>query len=101
VIGTGTALQGKDVPPSFPERKKVVDDEDWLCDGDAVIVRPFGKIMAGPLHRERGVLYGEIEREAAPRSRRTLDVTGHYSRPDIFRLEVNRAKMAPVIFNDG
>ena len=101
VIGTGTALQGKDVPPSFPERKKVVDDEDWLCDGDAVIVRPFGKIVAGPLHRERGILYGEIERDAAPRSRRTLDVTGHYSRPDIFKLEVNRAKMAPVIFDDG
>src|SRR3989304_2664927 len=26
-VGTGTALQGKDMPRSFPERKKVVDDE--------------------------------------------------------------------------
>jgi nitrilase len=57
--------------------------------------------VAGPLHRERGILSGEIEREAAPRSRRTLDVTGHYSRPDIFKLEVNRTKMAPVTFDDG
>jgi len=66
----------------------VVDDEDWLCDGDAVIVRPFGKIAAGPLWREKGILYGEIEREAAARSRRSLDVAGHYARPDIFKLEV-------------
>jgi nitrilase len=101
VIGTGTAIQGKDLPDSFPERKKVADDDDWLCDGDAVIVRPFGKIAAGPLHRERGILYGEIDSEAAPRSRRSLDVTGHYSRPDVFRLEVNRAAMRPVEFRDS
>ncbi|MEX0589741.1 MAG: carbon-nitrogen hydrolase family protein [Xanthobacteraceae bacterium] len=100
VIGAGTAMQGKDLPSGFPEREKVVDEEDWLCDGDAVLVRPFGKITAGPLHRERGVLYGEIEREAAARSRRTLDVTGHYSRPDIFRLQVSRAAMPPVEFHD-
>lgn len=100
VIGTGTAIQGKDLPPSVPDRAKIVDDEDWLCDGDAVIVRPFGKIAAGPMHRERGVLYGEIEREAAARSRRTLDVAGHYSRPDIFRLQISRAAMPPVEFHD-
>jgi nitrilase len=100
VVGTGTAIQGKDLPDNFPERAKVVDDEDWLCDGDAVIVRPFGKIAAGPLHRERGVLYGEIEHEAAARARRSLDVTGHYSRPDIFRLQVSRAAMPPVEFSE-
>ncbi len=100
VIGAGTAIQGKDLPDSFPERLKVVEDEDWLCDGDAVIVRPFGKIEAGPLRREKGVLYGEIEHEEAARSRRTLDVTGHYARPDIFQLHVTRAAMPPVQFRD-
>jgi nitrilase len=98
VIGVGTALQGKDLPASFPERKRVVEDDDWLCDGDAVIVRPFGRVAAGPLKREKGILYGEIEREAAPRSRRSLDVAGHYSRPDIFKLEVDRAAKPPVSF---
>ena len=100
VVGTGTALQGKDLPANFPERKRIVDDEDWLCDGDAVIVRPFGKIAAGPLRREKGILYGEIEREAAARSRRSLDVAGHYSRPDVFKLEVNRAAQPPIDFKD-
>lgn len=101
VIGTGTAIQGKDLPESFPERVKIVEDEEWLCDGDAVIVRPFGRIEAGPLHRERDVLYAEIDSEAAAQSRRSLDVTGHYSRPDIFRLQINRAAMPPVEFSDA
>jgi nitrilase len=101
VIGTATALQGSDVPESFPERAKLfADPNEWICDGDAVIVKPFGKIAAGPLHREKGILYGEIEPELAARSRRSLDVTGHYSRPDIFRLTVNRTPMNSVDFED-
>jgi nitrilase len=81
VIGTGTAIQGKDVP-------------------GAVIVRPFGKIAAGPLMREKGVLYGEIDVDAARRSRRSLDVTGHYARPDVFELRVDRSARPAVAFRD-
>jgi nitrilase len=101
VVSTATALQASDVPENFPERAKLFTDPDeWLCDGDAVIVRPFGKIAAGPLHREKGILWGEIDLDAAARSRRSLDVTGHYARPDIFKLTVNRAAMKPVDFED-
>ena len=39
VIGTATALQASDVPENFPERAKLFPDPDeWICDGDAVIV---------------------------------------------------------------
>ena len=44
------------------------------------------------------MLFAEIDPELARRSRRSLDVTGHYSRPDIFRLTVNRGAMKPVEF---
>lgn len=99
VIGLATALQGSDVPADFPSRDTLFKPEDWLCDGDAVIVEPSGKIQAGPLHREKGILYGEIDRARAARARRSLDVTGHYARPDIFRLDVKREPMPPVTFS--
>ena len=99
VIGVGTAIQAGDVPEDFPERARVFPEpDDWLCEGDAVVVKPFGRIAAGPLRREKGVLFAEIDPEVARRSRRSLDVTGHYSRPDIFRLTVNRGVMKPVEF---
>ena len=99
VIGTATAIQARDVPANFPERAKLFPDEDeWICDGDATIVRPGGRLLAGPLRREKGVLAGEIDPEAARRARRSLDVTGHYSRPDLFQLTVNRNPMPPVAF---
>jgi len=57
--------------------------------------------VAGPLRREAGVLYAEIDVARVAPSRRTLDVTGHYARPDIFELQVCRAPATPARFVDG
>jgi nitrilase len=102
VLATGTAIQGGDVPDDFPEKARLFPDADeWLCEGGAVIARPFGRLLAGPLLREKAILYGEIDCEASARARKSLDVTGHYARPDVFQLRVNRAPMPPVAFADG
>jgi nitrilase len=98
VIGLATAIQGKDVPAAFPRREALFQADDWLCDGDAVIVEPSGKVLAGPLHREKAILYAGIDPAAAARARRSLDVTGHYARPDVFHLSVKRDAMPPVSF---
>jgi nitrilase len=100
VVGTATALQGADVPENFPERDRLFNPEEWINDGDAVVIKPMGAIAAGPLHREKEILYAEIDPEAARRARRSLDVCGHYSRPDIFSFSVNRKPLAPVTFLD-
>jgi nitrilase len=75
VVATATAMQGSDVPEDFPDR--------------------------GPLNRVKGILYAEIDTEAAGRARRSLDVCGHYSRPDIFSLSINRRPLEPAVFVDG
>lgn len=100
VIGTSTAMQGSDVPESIPELRKLFDANEWINDGDAVVIKPFGAIAAGPMHREKGILYAEIDAEAARRSRKSLDVSGHYSRPDVFSFSVDRRPKNPVVFED-
>jgi len=54
-----------------------------------VIVAPTGEVMAGPLVRERGILIADLDLSTLPARKRLLDVTGHYSRPDVFRLTVD------------
>ncbi|QOR38027.1 carbon-nitrogen hydrolase family protein [Billgrantia diversa] len=101
VIGTATALQGSDIPDTFPERDRLYTPDEWINEGNAVVVAPSGSVSAGPLNREKGILYARIEIESALRARRSLDVAGHYGRPDIFSLTVNRAPQPPATFNDA
>jgi nitrilase len=100
VIGTATALQGSDIPADFPERDRLYKPDEWINNGDAAVINPAGTVTAGPLHREKGILYADIDVEAARRARRSLDVCGHYARPDIFSLTVNRKPLYPVELSD-
>ena len=102
VLGSGCALRGADVPASFPGRKQIFpDDDEWINPGDSVVVAPGGDIVAGPLRQEFGLLLADIEPTHAAADRRTLDVTGHYSRPDVFQLSVDRSARDPVTYRNG
>jgi len=97
VLGNGTAMRGRDIPESFPERARLFPDlDEWFKPGDSVIVDPGGKLVAGPLHEQHGILYADCDPAASDAARRTLDVAGHYGRPDLFSLEVNREVRSPV-----
>lgn len=100
VLTTATALETKDMPDDFPERDTVFPKEEWINSGGAMVVAPSGTIIEGPLMERKGILYAEIDTEASQKARRSLDVAGHYSRPDIFSLEVNRDQSKPVDFKD-
>lgn len=96
VLGNGTAMRGHDVPESFPERSRLFPDlDEWFNPGDSVIVDPGGRLVAGPLHEEHGILYADADPAAADAARRTLDVAGHYGRPDVFSLDVDREVRIP------
>ncbi|WP_026987069.1 carbon-nitrogen hydrolase family protein [Fodinicurvata fenggangensis] len=99
VIGCATALEASDIPENIPFRDELFPNKDeWINAGDAVVYKPFGGIMAGPMHQEKGLLTAEIDVAAARASRRKFDASGHYARPDVFSLTVNRKKQRPVLF---
>jgi nitrilase len=93
-------MQGSDVPEDFPNRDRLFKPDEGINDGDAVVVKPMGAIAGGPLNRQKGILYADIDGDAARRARRSLDVCGHYSRPDIFSFSVNRKPLHPASFSD-
>ena len=101
VIGCATSLEVADIPEDVPFRDELFPNEnEWINPGDAVVYKPFGGRIAGPMHREKGLLVAEIDVAEVQASRRKFDVTGHYARPDIFNLSVNRTAMQPVSFID-
>jgi nitrilase len=97
VIGAGVALRNRDLPADFPDRDRLYPpDEDWINPGDSVVIAPGGEKVAGPLHQQQGILYAEFDADRAAIARRTFDVAGHYARPDVFTLQVNRRRQSPI-----
>ncbi len=99
VLNCGMALHARDIPASFPQRDALFGDA-WVHEGDSMIIDPAGRIIAGPLRREYGILYADYDPAPSIAVRRRLDVAGHYGRPDVFRLEVHREPLVPVRFTD-
>jgi nitrilase len=91
VLGITSCQRGADVPAGIPHRDELYsDDDDWMSRGNSIIVGPSGDVLAGPLVGEPGILYAQVDAEQARLSRREFDVVGHYARPDVLQLRVNR-----------
>ena len=101
VLGAGCSLHTDDLPADVPHRDAVWPDAGWLNPGDSVAVAPGGRVVAGPLHEEHGILLAEIDTRTAAEDHRTMDVAGHYGRPDVFRVTVDRSPRPPIEFSEG
>jgi nitrilase len=98
VVSCGSVLEARDVPADFPGRAQLFpNDDEWINDGDSVVVAPGGKIVAGPMRREKGILYAAVDRTTVAPARRALDVSGHYARADVFQLHVKRGALPPIV----
>jgi len=87
--------------PSGPERR----DETWPADtplirGGSVIISPMGETLAGPVYGREALVSATIDLDDIVRARYDMDPTGHYSRPDIFRLSVDERERPPVSVED-
>ena len=72
------------------------DTPDLVLDGGSLIVGPDGAVLAGPAHGEETILHVDVDLERIPEEMMTLDVTGHYARPDVFELQVDKRKQSPI-----
>ncbi|MHA2296403.1 MAG: carbon-nitrogen hydrolase family protein [Candidatus Hodarchaeales archaeon] len=61
-----------------------LSSRNWQ-NGGTMIVDPTGKTIAGPLVDKEAILYVDVDPLLAIQERQNLDISGHYSRRDIFR----------------
>ena len=95
VLSANQFLRRADTPDDYHPVQG--DDPDTvLINGGSVIVSPLGEILAGPVFGEETLLFAELDARDIARGKMDFDVAGHYARPDIFTLNVNRAAQKPV-----
>jgi nitrilase len=72
-----------------------------LMRGGSAIVDPLGKVLAGPCFGGEAILSATLDLNDIGRAKFDFDVTGHYSRPDVFKLIVNEAPTPAVALKAG
>ncbi len=77
-----------DYPTNFKISKNVGDEV--IMKGGSCIISPLGKILASAGNNKKTIIYSEINLDEIIEGKYDFDVVGHYSRPDIFKLKVNK-----------
>jgi nitrilase len=91
VLGVCQPFRLEDIPDRLSFKSRYLNGvSGWLNPGMSVIVDPDGKLLAGPLSEEEGILYADVEPHQLVGPRWQLDTAGHYARPDVFELRFHR-----------
>jgi nitrilase len=93
VLAAGSLMRARDLPEELeahPER--VSSPDQWVLRGGSAIIGPDGAYLAGPLYDEPGILAAELDLGRIREETMSLDVGGHYHRPDCLSLGVTRER---------
>jgi nitrilase len=86
VLASNQFVRKSDYPERF--QADLAHEPDIMSSGGSVIISPLGEVLAGPLWNEEGLLTAELDFSVLAKSKLDFDVVGHYSRNDVFKLEV-------------
>jgi nitrilase len=100
VLGCNQYMSKDMYPADLKELKELNAQPEIMCRGGSAIISPLGKVVAGPLYDQEGILFAELDMGAIARSKFDFDVVGHYARPDIFQLRVNEKPNRSVVTGD-
>jgi nitrilase len=95
VVSVSGLMSIKDFPDDTPYREAIVRDaKDPLTDGGSCIAGPDGQWILEPVVGEEGLFTSELDFSRVLEERQNFDPSGHYSRPDVTQLIVNRQRQS-------
>lgn len=95
VLAAGSVMRAASLPPELEvEPTRIPPGTGLVQRGGSAIIGPDGEYVVSPLWDRPGVLVAELDLERVRRESMTLDVSGHYSRPDCLTMTVTRSRRA-------
>ncbi|SNQ45148.1 carbon-nitrogen hydrolase family protein [Cellulophaga lytica] len=101
VISVSSLMRKEDFPKNTPHLSEILENApDVLANGGSCIAGPDGEWVVAPILHKEGVICQKIDFNRVYEERQNFDPVGHYSRPDVTNLQVNRERQSTVTFKD-
>ena len=91
VLAAGQLMQARELPADL-DQPTDLKPEDFVMRGGSAIIGPDGAYLTDPVYERSELVVADLDLDRLAEERMTLDTTGHYARPDIFRVTIDRRR---------
>jgi len=101
VVSVSALMTVEDFPKDTPHLDKIVEKAPKvLANGGSCIAGPDGEWIVEPIINKEGNFYCTLDFNRVLEERHNFDPVGHYSRPDVTKLIVNRERQSTIVFEE-
>lgn len=101
VLSASGLMRRTDIPPGIPhadEIRRAVPEV--MADGGSCIAGPDGRWVEEPLVGREGLLVATLDHSRVRQERQNFDPAGHYGRPDVLQLAVDRRRQSTILIRE-
>ena len=85
----------EDFPEDTPHLERILENAPkMLANGGSCIAGPDGGWIIEPVLNKEGLIIETLDINKVLEERQNFDVSGHYSRPDVTQLTINRERQS-------
>jgi nitrilase len=101
VVSVSGLMHSDWIPAALPQAERMrAAAAGWMANGGSCVAGPDGRWLLEPQVEQEGLWCVDLKIEAVARERQNFDPAGHYARPDVTRLKVDRRRQKTVTFED-